>query len=225
MGTNGAHNWEHRGPLCFPPVPRSVTKPTNAPQAPQAPQAPSLAAELAAAMLDALRAAAPQAPTRTPKADRDPWESVQLTPAQTDALTKLGWLQSGWRPLSAADQKTGPEYKFRAGPQQPQLSTFTDKIKCDPEGLINYQVRGMICARLSQYGRVHIGDCAVVCNAMGCKSFASTSELCASIKQTLGKRAVVKTVDGFIQCDLKERQTLHDVFIMMFDKVMKARTA
>ena len=196
------------------------TKPATTAAGGDAPR--DLGSELALMMLEALRTAEPQAPTRAVSEPRDPWRGVSLTPDQTEALQRMGWYQSGWKP-SRDNQTVKAKFRWRPGPRELSLKNLrqheeSDKIKM----LANYQFWALICARLAQYGRAHIGDIAIVANVLGVERIESSAQFVTQLKSKLGGQRVDKTDDGFVCCKLEERQRLHDVFVQMFDRVMSS---
>lgn len=180
-----------------------------------------LGAELAAMMIEALRTAAPQAPERAPR-EADPWAGVQLTPVQTEALIRAGWHQTGWRE-SRDGQRVKAAHMWKAGPREIKLANLGQHPKEEQARIVaSYQFWALTCARLAQYGRVHVGDVAIVSDTLGVL-IESSSAMVTQLKSKLGGQEISKTADGFIVCNLQMKQRMHDAYVMMWDKIMQAK--
>lgn len=179
-----------------------------------------LGASLIEAMLSALLSAPASKPERV-KVETDPWAGVQLTLVQTESLQRLGWYQQGWK-QTRDNVKSGIPSRFKCGPRQITRQTLLSYPEKDrPELVRNYQFRALICARLAQYGRVSVGDVAIVANVLGVTLYASAVELTNNLKSVLGQRPITRTADGFIVCEISEKQALHDSLIHQWDIIMK----
>jgi hypothetical protein len=175
---------------------------------------PDLGSRLAEMMLAALRQA-PQAPQRIAQ-ERDPWDGVKLNQRQTDALVKLGWYPNGWKQTEKVT--AGPAHLFKDGPRALRFETAIHNT----EGLLVFQSRALMCARLCQYGKLHVGDSALICATLGTNSNAeSISRLQSALRSALGGRALKRTPDGFFEVSGLKPQVHHDLYVNMFDEIIK----
>lgn len=185
----------------------------------------SVGDQIAAAMLAAFREAAKaNAPVRASKGERDPWEGVRLSTAETEAVARLGWAQRGWRIKESQNRTVFPEHLKKSGPQVPDPKKVV-KGQVTAEGFAVYQVRAMLCAKLAQYGKLSVGHSALIINAMGAgdkhNAFSCPSKLAAHLQATL-KTKVSRTEDGFYECQVKGYQAMHDTLIQCADLIIKS---
>ena len=176
-----------------------------------------------AGLISDMSAAKPTVRRHRETTPTDPWAGVRaFSVAESEALAELGW--NGWP--TVRERTVGavfPPQFSKAGPQSPDV----DKVRrglIASEGMANWQARAIICAKLAQYGKLHVGHLALILTATGANGtwVADIGKLVTALQQTL-KARVTRTEDGHIMADPNGRQSMHDQLIRMADYIITGK--
>jgi hypothetical protein len=176
-----------------------------------------------AAMVSEMAAAKPTLRRHRETTPIDPWEGVRsFSVAESEALAELGW--SAWptvreRTVSAVF----PPQFSKSGPQTPDV----DKVRrglVTAEGMANWQARAIVCAKLAQYGKLHVGHLALILTSTGANGtwVSDVGKFVTSMQQTL-KTKVTRTEDGYIMATPNGRQAMHDQLVKMADYIITGK--
>ena len=182
-----------------------------------------IAAEMLAAFKAAAQTAAPQ--RRSPAAEVDPWHGVsvsQWSPAERDAVERMGWLQMGWQESRTHAGKTLPAKGIKCGPEMPDAKRVA-RGEIDPAGFAVWQGLAMCCARLSTYGRLSVQHAALIFHTMGASPaqvgyLESPSRFATKLQQVL-KGRVIKSACGHFEATPAGPQAMHDALARAADLI------